>query len=86
MPSDLTDEVYAAGLRLYEKLRTGRALVRRVGIRVTGLVARDAVYLQPTLDAPDHGWREAERAADDVIQRFGPHAVRRAVLTRRDRP
>jgi DNA polymerase-4 len=49
-------------------------------------VNRDAVALQPTLDDPDHGWRDAERAADDVIQRFGPKAVRRAVLTRRERP
>jgi DNA polymerase-4 len=85
-PSDVTDELYAAALRLYAKLRTGRRRIRRVGIRVTGLRDRDAICFQPTLDAPDHGWREAERAADDVIQRFGPHAVRRAVLTGRQRP
>jgi DNA polymerase-4 len=85
-PTDLTDDVYAAVLRLYAKLRPGRALIRRVGVRVTGLVDAGSVYLQPTLDAPDHGWRDAERAADDVIQRFGPRAVRRAVLTRRPRP
>ncbi|MCA0296881.1 MAG: DNA polymerase IV [Actinobacteria bacterium] len=85
-PTDLTEDVYAAAQRLYAKLRPGSRLVRRVGIRVTGLVDIDAVALQPTLDAPDHGWRDAERAADDVIQRFGPKAVRRAVLTRKDRP
>lgn len=85
-PTDLTDEVYAAARRLYAQLRTGRSRVRRVGVRVTGLADRQKVYLQPTLDAPEHGWRDAERAADNVIQRFGPAAVRRAVLTRRDRP
>jgi DNA polymerase-4 len=53
---------------------------------VTGLVDRDTAYLQPTLDSPEHGWRDAEKAADKVIQRFGPKAVRRAVLTRKDRP
>jgi DNA polymerase-4 len=85
-PTDLTDDVYAAALRLYAKLRPGRRRIRRVGIRVTGLADRDTVYVQPTLDAPDHGWSDAERAADDVISRFGPGAVRRAVLTRRERP
>lgn len=84
-PSDLTEDVYGAAVRLYAKLRPGRP-VRRVGIRVTGLADRGTVALQPTLDAPDHGWRDAERAADDVILRFGPRAVRRAVLTRRERP
>jgi DNA polymerase-4 len=85
-PTDLTDELYPVALRLYALLRTGRRRVRRVGVRVTGLVDRDAVALQPTLDAPDHGWRDAERAADNVIRRFGPRAAQRAVLTARKRP
>ncbi len=38
---------------------------------------------QPELDEPERGWREAERAADAAIARFGPHAVSRATLTRR---
>ncbi|MGC3993883.1 MAG: DNA polymerase IV [Propionicimonas sp.] len=85
-PTDLTDEVYDVARHLYAILRTPRSPVRRVGIRVTGLADIGAVSLQPTLDAPDRGWRDAERAADNVIRRFGPTAVRRAVLTRRERP
>lgn len=85
-PTDVTDEVYAAAARLYAKLGLQQALVRRVGVRVTGLVYRSTVHLQPTLDAPDHGWRDAEAAADKAIRRFGPNAVRRAVLTRPTRP
>ncbi len=81
-PTDVTDEFYAAARRLYAQLRTPRAPVRRVGVRVTGLVDRALACLQPTLDAPDYGWRDAERAADNVIRRFGPQAVRRAALTR----
>ena len=60
--------------------------IRRVGVRVTGLKDRARVYLQPTLDAPERGWREAEVAADKAIRKFGPNAVRRAVLTGRQRP
>ena len=81
-PTDVTDEFYAAARRLYAQLRTPSARVRRVGVRVTGLVDRALVCLQPTLDEPDYGWRDAERAADNVIRRFGPQAVRRAALTR----
>jgi DNA polymerase IV len=85
-PTDITDEVYDTTLGLYAKLGLQRARIRRVGVRVTGLVDRASAYLQPFLDSPDHGWRDAELAADKVIRRFGPKAVQRAVLTRHDRP
>ena len=85
-PTDITDEVYEAALAALARLGLQRARIRRVGVRVTGLVDRSTAYLQPTLDTPEYGWREAERAADKVIQRFGPKAVRRAVLTKKDRP
>lgn len=85
-PTDITDEVYEAALAALARLGLQRARIRRVGVRVTGLVDRSTAYLQPTLDTPEHGWRDAEMAADKVIQRFGPKAVRRAVLTKKDRP
>ena len=85
-PTDITDEVYDAAIASLVKLGLQRARIRRVGVRVTGLIDRTAAYLQPTLDSPEHGWRDVEKAADKVIQRFGPNAVRRAVLTRKDRP
>ena len=82
-PTDITDEVYEAALRLYVNLgRSGRP-VRRVGVRVTGLVPTAQAHFQPPLDAPEHGWRDAEVASDKAIRQFGPKAVRRAVLTRR---
>lgn len=85
-PTDITDEVYHAALRLHARLGPQRARIRRVGVRVTGLVDRSSAYLQPALDTPEHDWRDVEKAADNVIRRFGPNAVRRAVLTRQVRP
>lgn len=85
-PTDVTDDLYADALALYAKLGLQRARIRRVGIRVEGLVERDRAYQQPTLDAPDRGWREAEEAADAVCGKYGPDSVQRAVLTRRRRP
>ncbi|MFT3861707.1 DNA polymerase IV [Micropruina sp.] len=81
-PTDSTDELYAQAMRLYAKLGLERPRIRRVGIRVEGLVDADKAYCQPTLDAPERGWREAERATDAVRRKFGPHGVQRAVLTR----
>lgn len=80
-PTDITGEIYECALGLYEKLGLQRARIRRVGIRVEGLVERERAYQQPTLDDPDVGWREAERAADAAVVKFGPHAVQRARIT-----
>lgn len=79
-PTDVTDEIHAEALRLYDRLRLDRARIRRVGVKVAGLVDREHACQQPTLTEPDHGWREAEQAADAVVRRFGPRAVERAVL------
>ena len=79
-PTDVTDEVYAQALRLYEGLHLHRARIRRVGVRIEKLVPAAEAYQQPTLDAPERGMREVELAADALIRRFGPNAVGRATL------
>jgi len=81
-PTDSTDELHGQAMALYGKFGLERPRIRRVGIRVEGLVDADKAYCQPTLDAPDRGWREAELAADAVRRKYGPHGVERAVLTR----
>ena len=79
-PTDVTDEVYAQALRLYDGLHLQRARIRRVGVRIERLVPAAEAYQQPTLDAPERGMREVELAADALIRRFGPNAVGRATL------
>ena len=79
--TDVTDEIHAAAMTAYAKFNLQRARVRRIGVRVEGLVDIDRAYQQLPLDAPDRGMREVERAADMAVQRFGPRAVRRASLT-----
>lgn len=81
-PTDVTDEIYAKALALYEGLHLQRARIRRVGVRIEKLVDADEAYRQPTLDEPERGMREVELAADAAVRRFGPDAVRRATLTR----
>lgn len=82
-PTDVTSEVHAAACRLLAAFRLERPRLRRVGVRVEKLTDVDLLATQPALDEPEHGWRDAERAADAAIARFGPHAVSRATLARR---
>jgi DNA polymerase IV len=79
-PTDVTSEIYAQALGLYERLRLDRARIRRVGVRVEGLVRAERAYRQPQLTDPEYGWREAELAVDAAVGKFGPAAVQLAVL------
>jgi DNA polymerase-4 len=81
-PTDVADEIYAEATGLYERLGLDRARIRRVGIRVEGLVESARAYRQPQLTDPERGWREAEQASDAVLGRFGPGAIQRASLAR----
>jgi DNA polymerase-4 len=82
-PTDLTGDVYAAALRLYPRLVVRRPALRRVGVRVTGLIERSRVWHQPMLGDSECGWEAVEAAADKVNRAFGPQSVQRAVLTGR---
>lgn len=47
-----------------------------------GLVEGEGAPIQVTLDEPEHGWREADKAVDRASARFGAGAVRPAALVR----
>jgi DNA polymerase-4 len=81
-PTDVTEEIYAAALELYDRLELDRARIRRVGVRVQQLVDASRAYRQPQLTDPEFGWREADHAVDLAVRKFGSGAVRRAVLAR----
>jgi len=82
-PTDVTEEIYAAALALYERLGLERARIRRVGVRVEGVTGAQQAYRQPQLTDPEHGWQEADQAVDAAVAKFGPAAVQRLALTRR---
>jgi DNA polymerase-4 len=84
-PTDVTAEVHAAAVRLFETL-TDRRRIRLVGVRVEGLRPRAGSQRQGVLGERDPGWPEADRAMDRVGMRFGRGAVRPATLLAGDRP
>lgn len=78
--TDVSRDIYATARGLYDALGLQRARIRLVGVRVEGLIPVDRAALQPRLDDPDHGWREADHAIDRASARFGAGAVRPASL------
>ena len=82
-PTDVSQEVYATAVSLYDALGLQRARLRLVGVRVEGLVKAANAPVQPTLDEPENGWRDADRALDRAVARFGPGSVGPASLLRK---
>jgi nucleotidyltransferase/DNA polymerase involved in DNA repair len=78
--TDLAHVIYATACALYEAAGLDRVRLRLVGVRVEGLAPADETPHQLTLDEPEIGWHEAERAVDRVTRRFGRGAVRPAAL------
>jgi DNA polymerase IV len=79
--TDVAREVFETAWALFTTLYpAGPPPVRLIGVRVEGLVAADGAPRQVMLGTPEHGWREAEAAADAAAARFGRSAVRPASL------
>jgi len=85
-PTDVSRDIYATALALYDALGLQRARLRLVGVRMEALMDSDQAPVQGLLDEPEHGWRDADRAVDQASARFGPGAVRPASLVEGQRP
>jgi DNA polymerase-4 len=85
-PTDVTAEVHAEAVRLFDALGRRRLRVRLVGVRVEGLLPLERAHRQLVIGEREHGWPEADRAVDRVQARFGRGTVRPATLLAGDRP
>jgi DNA polymerase-4 len=80
-PTDVARKIYDTACALYASSGLdSRTRLRLVGVRATGLspVARAATQL--AFGERPVSWRDAERAADKIADRFGPDAIRPATL------
>ncbi|HIT75661.1 MAG TPA: DNA polymerase IV [Candidatus Avipropionibacterium avicola] len=82
-PTDSSADLHREAMTLFDRLGPLPRPVRLVGVRGESLVEKDRAHVQPTLDEPDVGWREAEAAMDQAVAKFGAGAVHRAALGRR---
>jgi DNA polymerase IV len=85
-PTDVGQALYATARALYEGLGLQRARLRLVGVRAENLLPVEQLAEQLLLDAPEAGWREADRAVDRAAARFGRGSVRPAALVRPSDP
>jgi DNA polymerase IV len=81
--TDAGQEIYETARTLYDALGLDQARIRLVGVRVEGIAPDGATPAQLRLDAREHGWRDADRAVDRAVQRYGAGAVRPAALVRK---
>ena len=84
--TDVGQEIYRTTAGLYDGLGLQRVRLRLVGVRMEHLVDRADSAQQLLLDAPEHGWRDAEAALDRVRDRYGPAAVQPARLISKASP
>ncbi|MGZ4532186.1 MAG: DNA polymerase IV [Mycobacteriaceae bacterium] len=80
IPTDVANEVYKCARDLLDALGPRGQAVRLLGVRAEQLVTSATVVEQLALDAPEYGWRDAEKAADVLRSRFGELASRPATL------
>jgi len=77
--TDVTQEVYRTACRMLDE-QVPAGAVRLIGVRMEQLAETADSGEQLALDAPEHGWRDADLAADAARSRFGLAAVRPASL------
>jgi DNA polymerase-4 len=80
-PTDVARTIYATACALYGAAGLdSRARLRLVGVRTSGLVPASRAATQLAFGDRPAGWRDAERALDQISGRFGADTVRPAAL------
>jgi DNA polymerase-4 len=80
-PTDVARTIYATACALYSAAGLdSRARLRLVGVRTSGLVPASRATTQLAFGERAAGWRDAERALDQISGRFGADTVRPAAL------
>jgi len=80
-PTDATTDIYQAAAALLETALKGGGKVRLLGVRAANLVEGRQLGLFD--EAVDEKHSKADKAVDEIRERFGKDAVRRASLIRR---
>ena len=77
--TDVTQEIFRTACTLLDE-QTPPGAIRLIGVRIEQLGTGADGGQQLLLDEPEHGWREADQAADAARSKFGTAAIRPASL------
>jgi len=77
--TDVTQEIYRTAISLLDE-QTPPGAIRLIGVRVEQLGAGAGEPEQLAIDTPEHGWRQADQAADLARGRYGRGVIRPASL------
>ena len=83
LPINSTQEIFEVVKNLYLALGLERALIRLVGVSLDSLVENDDLQ-QMVLGQRESGWAQADRAIDQIKQRFGRTSLRPARLVSKE--
>lgn len=75
-PTNITNEVYQAGVALLDKHRLGGNKIRMVGLTISNLTTAGARQLSMVRDVVKQ--EKLDRACDEIKQRWGYDAIKRA--------
>ena len=79
LPITSTQEIFEVAKNLYLALKLDRALVRLVGISLDSLVENEGIQ-QMVLGQRTLGWKQADKAVDQIKAKFGRSSLRPARL------
>jgi DNA polymerase-4 len=79
LPITSTQEIFEVAKNLYLALKLDRALVRLVGISLDSLVENEGIQ-QMVLGQRTLGWKQADKAVDQIKAKFGRGSLRPARL------
>ena len=81
-PTDVSRDIYATARSCSTRWASSEPGSGSSGCGWRASSKGRAHAIQATLDEPEHGWRDADRAVDRASARFGAGAVRPAALVR----
>ena len=85
-PADTVERIYPEAVKLMKSLLRKDVPVRLIGVHTGNLEIEDGVQQMSLYDRIPRNDRKLAAAMDDIVQRFGGNAIKRAALVPSKKP